>query len=123
LVAKKQIINQTIDDYVDMPSVYDSIVDKNDKLEDEPKELILRQLRIEMAARMGYSSKENLFNAITVEYARDLHKHVFFKDGKKATTDNHDQDYVKLLQGLHLEPDFTSMKPKVNTIAYALQHL
>jgi hypothetical protein len=126
LAKKKGIMYDTIDDFIDMSSIYNDVVG-SDNVDDKQREQIQRQIRIQAAAKLGFSSRENLFNAITAQYAKNIFMHVFFKKGSKTVKaleeKDSDPDYIRLLDALKLKPDYTSRKPSVNTIAYQLQNL
>ncbi|HHV11376.1 MAG TPA: hypothetical protein GXX75_13990 [Clostridiales bacterium] len=126
LVKKRKIVYQTIDDYIDMPGIYADVIG-SDTVTPEKGEEIKRQIRLQAAAKLGFSSRENLFKAITVEYAKNIYQHVFFKKGSKTVPatkkEDADPDYINILDAMNLKPDYGTKKPKVNTIAYQMQNL
>lgn len=132
---KKKNIIQTIDDYINMKKmfeiVYRSLAANTSQTAKEffkNEDKIKDQLRKEAVARLGYPSKESLYNAIIYEYATNLYNHLYYPKGDTSQdmiTDETkvDKDYLLLLNGLGLKLDFKHKKPHISNIAKGFRNV
>ncbi len=119
---KRHNINNTIDAFIDMNTIYTKIENAKKSVpewEKSNKRHLKNQIRLEAAAQMGCYSKESFYNYITRSYAQFLHDHVFHEIdtqgtiGKEREIDNNgkvtpdeDEKYVEMMKAYGLKPKY-----------------